>query len=43
MVSSDPRPLGEFVLVVLQAKIKSNCISHDSFCIFSIKKCIIKQ
>ena len=32
------RPLGAFVLVLLEAQIKSSTlISHDSFCMFSIK------
>ena len=31
-----------FVLVLLEAKMKSTCISQNSLCIFSIKQCIIK-
>ena len=34
------RPLGAFVLVFLEARIKSTCISNNSFCLFSIKQCI---
>ena len=37
------RPLGAFVLVFLEARVKSTCISHNSFCIFSMKQCTIKQ
>ena len=37
------RPLGAFVLVFLEAQIKSTCISHNSLCIFPIQQCIIKQ
>ena len=36
-------PLGAFVLVFLEAQIKSTCISHNSFCIFPIQQCIITQ
>ena len=37
------RTLGAFVLVFLEAKIKSTCISHNSLSIFPIQQCIIKQ
>ena len=37
------RPIGAFVLVFLEAQINSTCISHNSFCIFSVRQCIIKQ
>ena len=34
------RQFGAFVLVFLEAQIKSTCISHNSFCIFSMKQCL---
>ena len=37
------RSLGAFVLVFLQAQIKSTCISHNGFCILSMRQCTIKQ
>ena len=37
------QPIGAFVLVFLEAQIKYTCISHNKFCIFPIKQCIIKQ
>ena len=37
------RPLGAFVLVFLQAQIKSTCISLNTFCIFSMKQCTMKH
>ena len=37
------RPLGAFVLVFLEVQIKSTCISHNSFWIFSMKQCIMRQ
>ena len=36
------RLLGAFILVFLQAQIKSTYISHNSCCIYSLKQCIIK-
>ena len=37
------RSFGVSVLVFLEAQKKSTCISHNSFCLFYIKQCIIKQ
>ena len=42
MVSSDAAALC-VCLVFLEAQIKFACISHNSFCTFSVKQCIIKQ
>ena len=36
------RPLGAFVLVFLEAQIKSACISRNTFCEFSINQWVIK-
>ena len=37
------QPLGAFVLILLEVQIISTCISHNIFCIFFIKQCLIKQ